>query len=168
MKRSAVICGPNDCYRYELRRIWDDRRPLLVVCMLNPSTADGEKEDPTLLALIHFARLWAYGGLLIVNLSAYRASHPSEMWKADDPVGPDNHDYLRAALRYASENGGRALAAWGNVGHSAGKFLREAEIWQVDLICLGVTKDGCPKHPMARGRHRIPRDQQPVMWRAKA
>jgi hypothetical protein len=42
MRRSAIIGGVDSCYRYELRRIWDDALPLLVVCMLNPSTADAE------------------------------------------------------------------------------------------------------------------------------
>ena len=36
----------------------------------------------------------------------------------------------------------------------------------VDLVCLGLTKDGYPKHPMARGAHRIPRDQQPILWKS--
>lgn len=165
---TAVFGGPDDIYRYELRRIWDFGKPMLVVCMLNPSTADAEKNDPTITTLIHFARLWGYGGILVVNLCAFRASKPRNMWAAKDPAGPDNHDYLRAALRYASENGGRALAAWGAVQHVAASFLREAEIWQVELDCLGTTQEGNPKHPAARGVHRIPRDQQPILWRGFA
>ncbi|WP_281410851.1 hypothetical protein [Rhizobium binae] len=34
----------------------------------------------------------------------------------------------------------------------------------VDLVCFGLTKYKFPKHPMARGQHRIPRDQQPMMF----
>lgn len=164
---TAVI---SDCtlYRYELRRIWDFGKPMLVVCMLNPSTADADRNDPTITTLIHFATLWGYGGLIVVNFRAFRASKPKDMWKAADPTGPLNHDYIRAALRYASENGGKALAAWGAVEHQDSVFLREAEIWKVDLVCLGMTKERNPKHPMARGTHRIPRDQQPVLWRSFA
>lgn len=173
MQMSAAIGGPGNCFRYELRRIWNDQLPLLVVCMLNPSTADAERNDPTILTLIHFAKLWGYGGLLIVNFYAYRASRPQDMPCDRDPTGPDNAEYWTAALRYASKNGGRALAAWGAcsslnpfaIRAKARGFCREASIWNVELVCLGVTADGSPKHPMARGRHRIPRDQQPIAWR---
>lgn len=163
---SAVITGPNDCYRVELRRIWDDTKPLLVVCMLNPSTADSRINDPTILTLIHFGKLWGYGGLLVVNLRSFRSSKPEDMYAARDSEGPDNHDYIRAALRYAHETKRPALAAWGNAKVSAEKFMREAEIWNVDLICLGTTLSGQPKHPLARGLHRVPRDQQPILWKA--
>jgi len=36
----------------------------------------------------------------------------------------------------------------------------------VPLVCLGTTQSGAPKHPMARGGHRISRDQQPIEWKA--
>lgn len=163
--KSAVI---SDCgvYRVELRRIWDDTLPLLVVCMLNPSRADAEVDDPTVLTLIHFGKLWGYGGLLIVNLYAFRASHPKEMFAAGAAaVGPENEKYLAKAVLYARENGGKLLVAWGNDGNDrAIWFSGWARAQGVELICLGITQSGAPKHPMARGIHRIPRDQRPILW----
>ncbi len=35
-----------------------------------------------------------------------------------------------------------------------------------DLWYWGKTKSGAPTHPMARVKHRIPRDQKPILWRA--
>ncbi|MDB5582814.1 MAG: hypothetical protein JWR80_7990 [Bradyrhizobium sp.] len=165
MKRSAVIAGD---HRLELRRIWDVARPLLVVCMLNPSRADGEVEDPTLLTLIHFARLWGYGGLLIVNLYSYRASKPAEMFAMGAAaIGEESLLYVIRAVLYARDNGGRLLVAWGNEGQErAPVFIEHTR--GVELVCLGTTQSGAPKHPMARGKHRIPRDQQPIVWRAAA
>lgn len=167
MHRSAVI---SDCktYRYELWRIWDERKPALVVCMLNPSRADDEVEDPTLLALIHFASLWGYGGLRIVNLYAFRSPSPKVMFAAgNNAMGPENEKYLTSAVLYARDNGGKLLAAWGDDGEERSVFFVEwARTHGVDLICLGTTQNGAPKHPMARGKHRIPRDQQPAIWRA--
>lgn len=163
MRREAVIV---DCYRYELRRIWNDDLPILVVCMLNPSKADHEIEDPTMLALIWFGKLWGYGGLLIVNFYAYRSSSPAEMFAAAAPIGVDNERYVHAAVLYARDNGGKLLAAWGNGGDARSfHFIEKARNAGVDLICLGTTLSGAPKHPMARGKHRIPRDQQPILWK---
>ena len=30
--------------------------------------------------------------------------------------------------------------------------------------CLGLTKSGMPKHPLARGQHRVPDGAQPQPW----
>jgi hypothetical protein len=170
MTRSAVLGGGSglvNCYRYELRRVWDGRLPLLVVCMLNPSTADADRDDPTIRTLIHFAKLWGYGGILVVNLCAWRASLPAELATCDNPVGPENWRYIERAIATADENGGRLLVAWGN-GDFEGRaetFCLRALNASVTLICLGTTEGWRPKHPMARGRHRIPRDQKPVIYR---
>lgn len=173
MIRSAVITGDGDEYRVELRRVWADGLPLLVVCMLNPSTANAEIDDPTVLALIHFARLWGYGGLLIVNLFSLRSPSPAVMMASDRPIGPGTAEHLQAAIEYARDHPlpdtpPRILAAWGNDGDHEDRaewFCSRAFHHGVELICLGTTQSWKPKHPMARGRHRIPRDQQPIVYR---
>ncbi len=167
--RSAVI-SPCELYRPELRRVWDASLALLVACMLNPSTGDAECDDPTILTLIHFARFWGFGGLLIINRYPYRTSKPAELFAVDASTrngGPENELTIGRALRYARENGGWMLVAWGNGGQEGAHFLVEMIACQgVTMKCLGTTQSGAPKHPMARGIHRIPRDQQPILWRA--
>ena len=169
MERTAIFSGPDNRYRNELRRVWDAGKPLLVVCMLNPSTADHLVDDPTILTLIHFGKLWGYGGLLIVNLFAFRSSSPAEMRKAADPSGPENPHFINAAIEYTAEASLPMLAAWGNVGAFEAAAVewvhRRAETHSVSLACLGTTMHGHPKHPMARGKHRIPRDQLPLPFR---
>lgn len=167
MKRTAVILGE---YRYELRRVWDETLPLLVVCMLNPSTADAERDDPTILTLIHFGKLWGLGGLYVVNLFALRTPSPAEMRlrSVGSATGDSNHGFLMDAIGYAKEHGRSILAAWGNHGDHYRRgdwFAAECRKRCVDLVCLGTTESGQPKHPMARGHHRIPRDQQPIVWK---
>jgi hypothetical protein len=167
VQKSAVISACR-CYRYELRRIWDARKRLLVACLLNPSTADDETDDPTLRELIYFAKLWGYGGLSVVNLNAFRAAHPSEMMAQTTCVGPKNSEFIDAAFAFACHQGTPFLVAWGNDGDHLGRdewFIARARLHAVSLICLGKNRDGSPKHPMSRGRHRIPRDQQPTMFR---
>lgn len=174
MTLSAVISECED-YRPELRRIWDETLPLLVVCMLNPSRADAKLNDPTVLTLIHFAKLWGYGGLLIVNLYDFRASKPIDMFNAVAPISKDNFRYIEQAIQYAADNGGKLLVAWGNgpaemerrnpTSFSQADWFSSRCLRRVTLVCLGKTNSGAPKHPMARGLHRIPRDQQPIVWR---
>lgn len=170
MFKSAIIV---DCWRYELRRIWDKSKPSLVVCMLNPSTADAERDDPTILTLIHFGKLWGFGGLWVVNLFALRTSSPAEMMSTNPlhALGRQNGAFQLDAMQYAKEHGKMLLAAWGNHG----THFRQDEIFTdeclkrgVDLVCLGTTNSGQPKHPLARGKHRIPRDQQPIVWKSAA
>lgn len=169
MRRSAVFSGPGDCYRDELRRQWDETSPMMVVCMLNPSTASHLVDDPTVLALTHFAKLWDFGGLLIVNLYSWRSPSPTVMMSVDERVGGGNGPALEAAMAYAAANGGKMLAAWGNDGNFEGRadwlVSRATRVHHLQLICLGRTRDGSPKHPMARGKHRIFRGQMPIVWR---
>lgn len=170
MEMSAVLSKDEaQLYRPELRRIWDKALPILVVCMLNPSTADHRKNDPTVLALIHFAKLWGYGGLLIVNLFDFRASSPKDMMAHAEPISPENITHIDGAFILARHTNRPVLAAWGRGGDHMGRaqwLIDRARHHLVDLVCLGVTKDGHPKHPMARGAHRIPRDQHPIMFRS--
>lgn len=105
MKRDAWIstCGR---YRYTLWRIWDASRPF--VC-LNPSTADANKDDPTLRRVMAFAQAWGYGGVLMLNQYAYRATNPADMKRALDPIGEFN-DLL-------TPQAGLVVAAWGKPCH---------------------------------------------------
>jgi hypothetical protein len=166
LQRSAVIL--DKLHRVELRRVWNDTLPMLVVCMLNPSDADHEREDPTLHVLIYFAKFWGFGGLLIVNLYSYRTSKPAEMFAMGGAaIHVENERYVNSAVVYARDHGGQLLAAWGNDGQDRAMFFTSWARQYVDLICLGTTQSGAPKHPMARGLHRIPRNQQPVLWQGK-
>jgi hypothetical protein len=170
MIRTAVIAGTNNSHRYELRRVWDAALPLLVVCMLNPSTADHERDDPTVLTLIHFAKGWGFGGILVINLFGLRTSHPRDLLACEDRFGIENWKFIAAAMEYARDNGGRLLAAWGNGGDLDDRAewfcSRALSVYKLNLICLGTTLSWKPKHPLARGQHRIPRDQQPIVYRS--
>ena len=67
-------------YRYRLTRELGGKLTLTVV-MLNPSTADGSADDPTIRRCKGFAKDWGYGRLVIVNLYAFRATNPKDMWR---------------------------------------------------------------------------------------
>jgi hypothetical protein len=143
-ERSAVVseCGR---YRYELIRRWADG-PLLEWVMLNPSTADADEDDPTIRRCIGFARDWGHAGIRVTNLFAYRATDPAELLNMRiPPWGRDNPDYLR------TEHGPVTVVAWGShpVVEKRGSEMSWLALWKRSaLMCLGVNKDGSPKHPL--------------------
>ena len=168
MRRSAEI-SEDGLYRYRLIRRWDDRRHLLPFVMLNPSIADAEHDDPTIRRCIGFAQRLDFGGIGVWNLYAYRATDPFDLWQAQregvDIVGPDNDRRLRNILAFCHLQGVDVVAAWG-ANAPAERVAQVLALPYADLTlhALGVTKDGAPKHPLARGLHRIPDDARPVRW----
>ncbi len=131
-------------YRYRLWRTWEVQGPLAVFVGLNPSTADGECDDPTIRRCLGFARSWGCGRLAVVNLFAWRATRPADLREARNPVGPLNDEVLAQVAGAAD----LLVACWGVHGawQDRGQAVRTAlrGPWQ----CLGLTRDGLPRHPL--------------------
>ena len=89
-------------YRYRLWRIWDENKPFVLFICLNPSTADENEDDPTIRRCVRFARDWDYGGMVMVNLFAFRATDPSELYNADEQIGQNNSKEI---LEYSVKSG---------------------------------------------------------------
>lgn len=138
----------SDCgkYRYTLTRSWGDGLRLHFI-MLNPSTADAENDDRTISRCIRFAKRENYGGLVVLNLFAFRATNPKDMEKADDPVGPNNVEILKECLADSV----KTVCAWGahsmaaNTKYESVRLLRD---YVGDTYCLGHTSKGYPRHPL--------------------
>lgn len=136
----------SDCerYRYVLWRWWKKwLRPAIFVG-LNPSTADETDDDATIRKCVGFAERWGCGGIIMLNLFAFRATDPKQMLKADNPIGPENDAVLREHL--VSTNG-ILVAAWGAHGHHLNRDVEVSKITD-QFRCLGTTKDGSPRHPL--------------------
>lgn len=149
LKRDASLsaCGR---YRWSLSRAWDgdlDNRPRVGWLMLNPSKADAEIDDNTIKRCMGFSKEWGYGGLVVCNLFALRATDPRELYKADDPVGPENDRAILGMIRSCS----KIVVAWGTHG-----CLLDRDKAVLDLLtaagvrpaCLGTTAGGQPLHPL--------------------
>ena len=109
VKKGALM---SDCkvYRYRLWRIWEEAKPKVMFIMLNPSTADGKMDDPTVRRCISFAKSWGYGGLYVANLFAYRSTQPKDLLEQTDVVGLDNSFHLKEMSKKCEI----AVCAWGN------------------------------------------------------
>ena len=143
--RAAVI-SDDGLYRYRLDRRWSPGFTVAWV-MLNPSTADADTDDPTLRRITAFSRGWGFGALTVVNLYAYRATDPTGLWKAADPVGPDNDRHIVAAVSCVE-----IVAAWGanarpgRIAAVLGLIAKASGAGHVRA--LGTTKTGQPRHPL--------------------
>lgn len=146
--RETVIseCGQ---YRYQLvrkPRIEMPEKTTALFIMLNPSTADASLDDPTIRRCRAFADFWGCAGITVANLYALRATNPEELLKHTDPIGPENDEYLVRLVREY----GDVVCAWGNnaMKDRADYFIRMALKHNSRLWCLGVNKNGAPKHPL--------------------
>lgn len=118
--------------------------------MLNPSTADGSKDDRTITRCCNFAKSNGYGGIIVCNLFAYRSTDPSELLLADDPVGPRNY----SAILLTESNCEAVVCAWGNypiikkLAKKLGRYYNPIKHLEKPLYALELSKDGTPKHPL--------------------
>jgi hypothetical protein len=143
-------------YRYALSRAWDRSKPMVQWVGLNPSTADASKLDPTLRRVSRFSILYGFGGFWMTNLFAYRATKPSNMRKAADPVGPDNDQWLLDVAKWCN----MTVACWGPHGHFRDRETEVVRLFDGRVLkALGVTKAGHPRHPLY-----LKGDVKPELW----
>lgn len=139
----------------------------LLCCGLNPSTAwaeNGEGElDPTLTRLHGFAERWGLSRVVMMNLYPHRTKDPKVMW----PMlwGWKSESYYSTLCNLYDEvgfDGGVILAGWGNTrppknllplhkDHVAAMLKGLAGFGpgrKGQVMCLGTTKDGHPRHPL--------------------
>lgn len=132
--------------RYVLRYRWA-KGPLLVWFMLNPSTANEGKSDPTITRCINFSKANGYGGLIVVN---------SEPLVSTDSKGirgvlsPTADLYNRRFIRQVARRHTTVVAAWGGFCKRSAVSMRKElrDFGFTHVLCLGTTKAGQPKHPL--------------------
>jgi len=124
--------------------------------MLNPSTADEHKLDPTCSRAREYAERWGFGGLIVTNVFGWRATDPKVMRSIEDPVGLGND----AAIIRAAKEADLVVCAWGNHGshQERSKRIRELLIGRT-LHTLRVNANGEPAHPLY-----LPGTLKPVFW----
>ena len=161
---NTAIISPCGTYRYTLtRRIPQAIRwvkPCLFV-MLNPSIADATQDDPTIRRCISFAKREGCTSLTVVNLFAMRATDPKQLTAAmklgQDPIGPDNCEHVIQQI--AAHSLGIIVAAWGAHRLAITMPVQRHALHEAGAHCLGMTKDGSPKHPLY-----VRADQPLVPW----
>jgi len=146
---SAAGASFSSCrrWRYLLWRRWDAARPVANFLMLNPSTADEFRLDPSCTRARRYAERWGFGALIVTNLFAWRATDPREMKAAPEPIGRANDRAIMRAAREAA----LVVCAWGNHGahlERSGRVLQLLRGAGVKLHALRLTGAGEPAHPL--------------------
>lgn len=176
IRRSAWF--PHEGVRLLLSRRWG-HGPNACVIGCNPSLGNGQRDDPTIRWLIEWFRAAGFDGFDLVNLYPFISPDPVECrriveridggdWWVRDRLHFENLPFVVRRAKAADQ----VFVCWGAIAwdpqwtaHVVEEITTGEEPWP-DLWCWGTTQSGAPKHPMARGLHRIPRDQAPILWRA--
>ena len=172
--RRALVEGS---YRRWLYRGWGSG-PCAFWGMLNPSEASGQRDDPTLWQIMKVSFRLGFGSLYVGNVYPLISPHPAEMrrWRATFEEEPGEEGSWGAFTRNIVDVAEVCrkcdvhFAAWGDglPNHNDLRLWldRLDDVLQSPIAwrCFGLTKSGMPKHPLARGRHRIPEDARPCAW----
>ncbi|MEB3208815.1 MAG: DUF1643 domain-containing protein [Synechococcus sp.] len=149
-----VAFSPCGHYRWWLERRWAPQRPRLLFIGLNPSRADGRRNDPTLRRLLGFADRWGFGALEVLNLFSRISPSPAVLRRTGDPVGARTDEWI--CNRLAAQPGATLWLGWGNQGRWRGRdgqvlaMLHQLAAGPRRLAALGLTASGQPRHPLYR------------------
>ncbi len=166
--REAMI-SKDGAYRYTLRRIWGDREKFVTWVMLNPSTADAEKDDPTIRRCIDYSKTWGYGALTVVNLFPLRTPEPKVLLAAlKDAPEPDDVRRINTGVLESEtvfNNPGLVICAWGVNGgfrNRAKQTVGHLIEMGAQLSTLKLTEDRHPSHPLY-----LPKTLKPTPWNGR-
>lgn len=139
---------------------------------LNPSTATHEVDDPTIRREVGFAKAWGYDRYIKANVYALRSTDPKKLYEnfewgcenclkhrhpdvcvrlqedgrvCNDKVGPRNKRTIQTLMDEAE----LIVACWGaNKLHEGAVDIAKMIMADPRTRCLGLTKDGAPRHPL--------------------
>lgn len=146
-----MAAGVSSCgiYRWWLWRRWSRNLPLIIWIMMNPSTADHRKNDPTIWKVTRYSTRWGYGAALILNIYAFRSSKPENLPQVlREAVGRSNDWWIKTLFTFAVRKKVPVVCAWGVKHVDRGRQVRQiAAGLGLELQCLEVALNGEPKHP---------------------
>lgn len=142
--------SPDRRFRYFLFRQWNADLGRCMFVMLNPSTADEIKNDPTVERCQRRAAAMGFGSLSVTNIFALRSTDPRLLYEFNDPVGSDNDFYIETACKSSD----LIVCGWGKHGN-----LKKRGEEVLALIrktgktphALKINSDGTPAHPLYIG-----------------
>ncbi len=150
-------------HRLLLWRIWDQATPPLGFVMLNPSSADETRDDPTTILNMVRARAAGYGGVVQANLYSYRTPSPRKLKQAGYPGFACADEGNARAWKQLVNACADVVLVWGAHArcHKGVQVDGDRAVWMLTtffpqefgiraprLLCLGRLKGGAPRHPL--------------------
>lgn len=139
--------GESRIRRYRLVRVRGEAKNGMTMnfIMLNPSTAGGIKDDPTIRRCMGFAVEHDFRNLVVTNLFSIIGADPKCLLRDDANCEINDREIV-----YAAERADVVVAAWGAFPeYMKGRDREVCEMLKaIPLWCLGKTKAGYPRHPL--------------------
>ena len=152
MRGTAYFGGPGNCYRFMLTREWggSDMEPFVMFIGMNPSTATGEENDPTITREIGFTKRLGFTSYCKTNVSPYRWTDGKTLEKQQVNLSPEEnytviHDWATQASKVILATGNLGPRMMG-IAKGLVKGLYRSGV--SPLWCFGTTKNGSPRHTL--------------------
>lgn len=153
--RDSAILSYDGLHRFRLDRGVADRGPRYAFIGVNPSTADASIDDQTVRKWRGFVRRWGGSSFSVANLFTWRATDVRELKTCVEPNrGEESEYHLRAVLSRADI----IVPCWGSLVKLDARKRPRADAVAAMLsslgkpvMCMGLTRDANPKHPMMLG-----------------
>ncbi len=132
-------------HRYQLWRIWNERKKQALCIGLNPSTANKSENDTTISRLCQYLDHLNYGGLRMCNLFTYISTDPSAL------ILPEAKGNIETDLGVIFANSllcQEVVFCWGGFMEGKDRAQKLIEFYP-DAKCFGKTISGDPWHPLA-------------------
>lgn len=133
----------DDRCRWDLKRLWEPSRGLVLYTGLNPSRAGADTDDMTVTKGIGFSKLWGFGGTMHGNAYPFITPYPKDLAHCTEAEIEENDEKLLAMAKEAA----LVVLAWGSFPKFKQRFWKVARMLRpFNPVCVGRTKDGFPQH----------------------
>lgn len=134
--------------RYYLSRVFEMKEKIKSVnfVMLNPSTANASKLDPTVTRCAEYSKKWGYEKMVVTNLFPIISTDPEKLKMESGDTATNNEVILDIA-----KSCDLVVCAWGQIGVSKEQGMqiyKDLCDQSIPLYALEIAKNGEPKHPL--------------------
>lgn len=144
--------SPDNVYRHFLSRFSEEDDRFMLWIGMNPSTAAGDVDDPTIRRELGFTIREGYKVYIKCNVMDYRATSPKSLLaKEVTPSTPENITIIDKVSKRAD----KIVLCFGKLpkklhehGQRVVDLLGTNEEIRKKTFCLGKNLDGSPKHPL--------------------
>lgn len=139
---AGALFNSDNTHRYYLWRIWNLQKPLVAFIGLNPSTANGSKNDNTIKKVIKVADYNGYGGLYMLNLFPLVSTDPTYLLNRTYSMA-ENDEWIDKITKECKD----VVFCWGSFKEAKTRAKQIIKRFP-GALCFEVLKDGSPKHPL--------------------